>query len=102
MSECCEHLNFNMIGKVGRLTRSDSDPTVIAYCADIRVECRDCKQPFEFFGLPLGFSHYQPTVSIDNQELRVPLVIPGTQPEPGLAGFSVTHTVFDEKEQVKQ
>ncbi len=88
----CPHLNFNVHAEVNRIQKSDEEPDVIvAYTMDLRVLCRDCGQPFEFFGLPLGFSYYQPTVAIDGQVARLPIVLPGTEPAPGLAGFCVTH-----------
>jgi hypothetical protein len=99
----CPHLNFNCNASVNRISKSDEDPEVIvAYTAEIRIDCRDCGQPLEFFGLPHGLSFYRPTVSLNRQELRAPLVLPGTEPPAGLAGFAVTHTVFNEKEAVKQ
>lgn len=101
--EACPHMNFNSHANVGRISKSDGEPDVIvAYTVDFRITCRDCEQPFEFFGLPNGFSYYRPTVSIDGQEMRVPLVIPGTEPPAGMAGFSVTHEVFDEGKAVIQ
>ena len=99
----CPHLNFNCFVDVNRISGKDAEPEkVVAYTADIRIECRNCGQPFEFFGLPFGLSFYRPTVSLDNRQLRVPLVLPGTEPPSGLAGFAVTHTVFDEKGTAKQ
>ena len=85
----CEHFNFNVHAEVGRLTESDSDPTVIAYTCGLTVLCRDCGQKFEFIGLPLGFSHYHPTVSMDGLKAEIPLMIPGKPPRAGLPGYSV-------------
>lgn len=101
--ETCPHMNHSVFASVGRIQKSDLEPeTIVAYTADIKIQCRDCGQPYEFLGLPNGMSFYQPTVSIDGLELRAPLAIPGTRPPEGMAGFSVTHQVFDEKEAVKQ
>lgn len=94
----CPHLNFVVHANVGRIQKSESEPeNIVAYMADIKVCCHECGQPFEFLGLPHGLSFYRPTVSIDGQELRVPLVIPGSRPPEGLAGFSVTRQEFDAK-----
>lgn len=85
-----------MKAEVARLT------DVGAFHVDIKLWCRDCGMPFEWVGLPNGFSHYQPTVSIDGQEMRAPIVPKGCVPPKGLAGFSVTHTEFPQKEPTKQ
>ncbi len=118
----CPHLNFGCFTDVNRITGDGTEAIggLLPVCedivvavpgsgvriprdtADIRIGCRDCGQPFEFFGLPFGLSFYRPTVSINHQQLRVPLVLPGTEPPPGLAGFAVTHKVFEKKEAVKQ
>lgn len=80
----CRHENFNVHAEVARVE------DVGAFHVDMRIACRDCGLPFEWVGLPLGFSHYQPTVSIDAQEMRVPIVPRGLKPPKGLAGFRVT------------
>ena len=99
----CPHLNFNAYVAVNRIHRDGGAPDdIVAYTADIKVACRECGQPFEFFGFPCGMSFYQATVSIDGQELRVPLVLPGTEPPPGLAGFKVSFQEFPGGEVVKQ
>ena len=53
-------------------------------------------------GVPNGMSFYRPTVNINGQTLHVPAVFPGMTVPPGLAGFSVTAEVFDEKKAVAQ
>jgi hypothetical protein len=58
--------------------------------------------PFEWVGLPHGFSHYQPTVSIDGQEMRAPIVPEGGKVPEGLAGFSVSIVESQQKEPTKQ
>lgn len=93
----CEHLNFHCQAEINRITHDDPN-VVVAYTVDIRICCRDCGQQFEFIGLPNGMSFYQPTVSIAGDQARLPIVIPGTMPPPGLAGFSVTYHFVEEKE----
>jgi hypothetical protein len=102
--KACPHENFNAIVNVNRIQKSDQEPdAIIAYNAEIRISCRDCGQPLEFYGLPVGVSPYRPTVSLDGQEMRAPLVLPGTVPPDGLAGFAVAFTPGDpEKEPTKQ
>ena len=50
----CEHEEFECHSAIGRLSREDGGPITL-YCADIKVNCRQCGKPFEFVGLPLGF-----------------------------------------------
>ena len=85
----CKHFNFRVSAEVGRLTESESDPTVIAFTCGLSVFCADCGLQFEFVGLPLGFSHYQPTVSMDGKKAEIPITIPGVSPREGLPGYSV-------------
>lgn len=85
----CVHLEFNALVEVHRLKRDPASEEIAGYAADIRISCRECGQPLEFYGLPMGCSPYQPSVSIDGQQLRAPLVIPGTKPPDGLPGFSI-------------
>lgn len=99
----CPHLNFDAHVDVHRIQKSEAESDVIvAYNTDIRINCHECGQPFEFLGVPLGMSFYRPTVSIDGKELHVPITIPGERPAEGLAGFSVSQQTFDEPMSVKQ
>lgn len=99
----CPHLHFNASVDVNRIQKSEQEPeTIVAYTADVRIFCRESGQQFEFLGLPNGYSCYRPTVSIDGQTLSAPIAVPGTRPAEGLAGFTVTHQVFEEKEPTKQ
>lgn len=68
----CKHMNFTVLTRVNRLTDMSGD-TVRDFAMDIRVECADCGLPFRFRGLPFGFDRSQPTLSVDSQELRVPI-----------------------------
>jgi len=96
-------MNFNVHAEVARIEKSETDKTIVAFHVDIKVFCRECGKPFEWVGLPLGFSHYRPTVSIDGQIIRAPLIPEGgPQPPEGLAGFSVTMQSFPEKEPTRQ
>ena len=97
----CQHENFNAFCEVGRVSKDEGGPVVV-YSLDVRIECRECGQQLEFVGVPNGMSFYRPTVSIDCGTLHAPMVIPGEQVPEGMAGFSVTHTVFDQKEATKQ
>ena len=90
MAQACAHEDFRSDVTVHRHTRSDDDPTVIGYSANIRVACSRCLEPFIFVGPPVGVLPNEPTISVDAQELRTPLR-PTSDPTigAGLAGFRV-------------
>jgi hypothetical protein len=89
----CPHENFDAFVDVGRITASDNDPTVIGYSAEIKVNCRDCSEPFRWTGVPAGLSPRQPMCSVDETELRAPLRPASADPDFGLGlpGFSVNY-----------
>lgn len=97
----CPHMNFKVVAQCGRILHEEKEPPAY-YHVDIRLNCAECGAAFEWQGLPNGFSPYQPTVSIDSQELRVPAMPPGQAVPKGMAGFRVTHQSFEGKEPVKQ
>lgn len=69
----CEHADFVAHVDVNRLTVEDDGP-VVAFAADVRVECAACGVPMVFVGpMPTGVLHDQPTISVDGTELRIPL-----------------------------
>ncbi len=99
----CQHMNFGVHANVGRIQKSDLEPEVItAFSCDLRVYCRDCGKPFQFVGLPNGFSFYQPTVSLDGQTAQLPLVHEGFETAKGMPGYSVTNVAFPETTGVTQ
>jgi hypothetical protein len=70
----CKHESFIGDMKVARLTEDDTpDAEITGYSMDVRVKCSQCDLPFEFIGLPQGYSVFQPMVSVDNLELRAPI-----------------------------
>lgn len=66
MSDCA-HEQFGAEVDVHRLEDSGK------FIADVRVKCVQCGEPFRFIGLSAGISFDQPTVSIDETELRAPI-----------------------------
>jgi hypothetical protein len=74
----CKHMNFDASVSVGRLTDGDDGP-VTGYTAGVKIKCIDCGIPFEFIGVPGGFSPAQPMVNFDATELRAP-IRPSTDP----------------------
>ena len=97
----CTHEDFNAHVEVNRITQVEGGPPVV-YTAEIKVECRKCGQEMEFVGLPHGMSFYRPTMSMNCDKVCLPMVIPGEEVPAGLAGFSVTQTVFKEQDEVVQ
>ena len=68
----CDHPTFAAVVSVGRLT-DDQTGRVVAYEAEVKVQCDACGESFTFQGLPAGSSSDHPTVSVDGQELRAPI-----------------------------
>lgn len=74
MSEAtCPHENFAAEVDVARLTRSDTDPTVVGYTAEVEIWCAHCGLPFHVYDLPAGLLPGQPTGSVDGRTLHIPL-----------------------------
>lgn len=68
----CEHNNFVVHHKVGRLTSGEGGP-VTGFVFEAKVQCSECGQFFEFIGLPGGTSYDHPTTNFDFTELRQPI-----------------------------
>jgi hypothetical protein len=99
----CSHENFDARADVSRIQKSELEPqSIVAYMMDLGVFCHECGLQFDFLGLPNGFSYYQPTVSIDEKTAHLPICPPGQPPPRGMPGYSVTATVFDDREATKQ
>lgn len=92
----CEHQNFNAFAAVGRMLKNDTDTKPAYFLVELKIECRDCGQRLEFVGLPCGMSAYQPMGSLNGDEARLPMVIPGEQVPAGLPGFGVRFRAGDE------
>ena len=102
--EGCQHEQFGCYADVNRiLGESIGTPDkVVCFSLDLKVHCVECGTSLEFVGLPLGMSFYRPTVSIDGQEARLPMVIPGQRVPSGMIGFGVTMESFNPKDEVRQ
>lgn len=87
----CMHKDFHANVAVGRIIAEGAadDSLPIAYSADITIKCKDCGKPFEFMGLPMGYSPMQPMCSVDGLEARVPLKPQGETVRTDLGGFTV-------------
>lgn len=95
MTEQCEHNNFESNVGVGRIT-NDITGVVENYVADIRIQCKDCKTPFQFIGMPLGVSYDKPMMEVDGLEARLPIAPQGEISHPlgnKLRGFEIRKKV---------
>lgn len=88
----CKHFQMNASVKIGRIIAEGQelalDGTPKNYIAEIRVNCKDCGEPFHFVGVPVGLSWEHPAVSPDSLELRAPL-----QPGPKMQFSGTFQTV---------
>lgn len=75
MSEC-KHEGFRAVVNVINVE------DVGRRMAEVRVWCMGCNKPMQFLGVPAGFKYSGPTVSLDGQELTVPICFEGEQPSP--------------------
>lgn len=89
----CPHENFDVFANVNRIIASDTDPTVIGYSADLKVNCRDCGEPFRWTGLRAGLSPAHPMCSLDEITMSAPLRPASTDPDfgMGIPGYAVTY-----------
>lgn len=90
--EPCEHIDFQAMVEVARIQRSDDDPTIIGFNAEIRVWCANCDEPMRWTGpYEVGMVADRPTVDAAGTELRAPLR-PASSDDDfglGLGGFTV-------------
>jgi hypothetical protein len=87
----CNHEKFECFCAVGRLTDGDGGK-VTSYCLDVKVQCCDCKEFFEFIGVPAGHSPSEPMTSIDFTELRIPI-----RPNTGAVADSARYIIEQKK-----
>jgi hypothetical protein len=90
----CRHVDFAAEVDVNRLTDTDGGP-VVAYAADIRVQCAACGERFRWVGVPAGASPRRPMCSVDEFELRAPLRPASSDPDFGLGipGFAIQQVI---------
>lgn len=83
----CPHLEFNVSVEVVRIEN------VGRFAADISIACKECRLPFEFYGLPLGCSLDMMMIGL-NGELRAPIKPAGSTPGAlrGVSGFGIRVT----------
>ncbi len=69
----CEHRSFITDAKIARLIDSEHIDKVTGYRCDLTIHCSECMMPFLFIGLPYGYKPDYPTVSIERDEIRIPI-----------------------------
>ena len=89
----CEHKNFQAFIKVNRIQDGELGP-VVGHEADIKIQCVDCQDFFEFVGVPTGLSPIQPMTSPDFTELRCP-IIPSTKVKKPTTNYNPTMTIVN-------
>jgi len=87
----CLHPDFDVNVDVARVQKSDDDPSIVAFMAEIKVWCQVCGEQFRWTGVRAGMSYGRPTCSPDEAELRAPLRPASADPDfgMGLPGFSI-------------
>ena len=94
----CPHEDFAAFVTVNRIGASDEDPTtIVAYTAEVRIDCADCGEAFRFIGMPAGVLPDRPACSVDEAEARLPVRPASSDPDFGLGipGFSVRYREHD-------
>lgn len=88
----CPHEGFEVVVEIERIARSDDDPTIVGYMANVKVWCGQCEESFAFTGCPAGLSRTRPMVTPDETELRAPIRPRSADPDFGLGlpGYAVT------------
>lgn len=84
----CAHANFHASVRVARLEDSGQ------FMAEIRIECQECKTPFQFLGLEPGLDLQGARVSIDGLEANIAICPVGSKPNP-LQRMSFNINKFD-------
>lgn len=86
----CLHENFEAHVDVQRVMKKPTDVAPEGFMAEIRIKCKDCGLPFEFFGVDgCGYKFDKALLSPDAQELRQPIRPKGLRILPALPGFEV-------------
>lgn len=87
----CPHEDFTAEVTVNRIPKSEADPSIGWFSADITVQCAQCREPFRWVGIQAGLSPRKPMCSVDETELRAPIRPASSDPDFGLGlpGFAV-------------
>lgn len=94
MASECSHDNHEAFVEVYQITADDKPHKVIGFSAELRINCADCREAFEFIGLPCGMSPSKPTADVPATTARLPIK-PASAPEDfgrGIPGFHIRFT----------
>lgn len=72
----CEHMNFAAHVAVARIE------DVGSFRAEVTIKCADCGLPFQFLGLPPGYSAAGAHVSLDGLRTDLPIAPQGSVANP--------------------
>lgn len=84
----CTHERFNATVQVHRLLDGEGG-AVVAYSAEVQVQCAQCLAPFEFVGVGMGSSPIEPLTDVGRTTLRAPIVPPGAEVNPNTFGYRI-------------
>lgn len=73
MKESCKHIHFSSSVYVNRIVEKEDDQDAKSFSICVKINCADCREPFVFMGLPFGYSEWQPSMSPDRIEARLPI-----------------------------
>ena len=74
MTKKCKHSKYTCTSKMSFVKEFDK-PGADVMVLKVYLTCADCKLPF-VISAPHGFSTYEPSLSFDGTELRVPISFP--------------------------
>lgn len=69
----CDHPEFTGFTSFARLLAEEGNTEPYKYSVDLRVFCKQCREPMLFQGLPLGAGG-RATMSVDQHEARLPIL----------------------------
>lgn len=93
MDKPCPHESFDVQAMINRVQGSGEAPEIVAFYAEIAVQCHDCGEPFRWTGVEAGLRPDRPMCSVDERELRAPIRPASADPDfgMGIPGFAVRY-----------
>ena len=75
----CVHMNFAATVGVARLEDKPGGD-ITGFNAEVRIQCADCGQKFQFLGLEPGYDTQGARCSLDGLEAKIAICPEGTRP----------------------
>lgn len=87
----CPHHKTEITAHVMHLTKGPDGP-VEGYSVELRLNCTECGDRFQWIGLPMGYSPGQPMSDVEGFVLRAPVRPESMSPDfgRGLPGVGIT------------